>query len=186
MPQMRFSANDPERLKWQDPEMILSGIGLEPDTTFIDVGCGDGYFAVPAARMVGPKGRVIAFDIDEGAIMRLRRLAADEGLSQLTAEVGSGEETVACEGCADFVFFGIDLHDFDDPMQVIGNAKRMLKPSGRLVDLDWKPEPMAFGPPLKKRFSIDKARLLIESKGFNIKSVAGAGPYHYLIIADQQ
>ncbi len=183
MPHMRFPANDQERLKWQDPERILSQIGLEPDMTFVDVGSGDGYFAIPAARMGGPNGKVIAFDIDDGAITRLRQQAAKEGLSQLSAEVRSAEEAIVCEGCADFVFFGIDLHDFADPAQVIRNAKRMLKPKGLLVDLDWKPEPTPFGPPLKKRFSIDKARQLIESEGFKIKSVAEAGPYHYIIVA---
>lgn len=184
MPHMRFPTNDPERLKWQDPEKILSEIRLGPDMMFVDVGCGDGYFAIPAARMVGQKGKVIAFDIDDSAIERLTQQAADGGLSQLTAEVGSAEETVACEGCADFVFFGINLHDFADPAQVIRNAKRMLKPSGLLVDLDWKPEPMPFGPPLKKRFSIDKARQLIQSEGVKIKSVAEAGIYHYIIVAN--
>lgn len=183
MPHRQFPTNDPDRRKWQNPEKILSDIGLALSMTFVDVGSGDGYFAIPAARMVGPTGKVIAVDIDEGAIRRLRQQAADEGLSQLSAEVRSAEETIACEGCADFVFFGIDLHDFADPAQVIRNAKRMLRPSGLLVDLDWKPEPMPFGPPLKKRFSIDKARQLIESEGFNVKSVSDAGSYHYIIVA---
>lgn len=186
MPHKQFPANDPERLKWQDPERILSEMGLEPDMTFVDVGSGDGYFAIPAARMVGLKGKVIAFDIDDGAIMRLRNQAADEGLSQISAEVRPAEETIACEGCADFVFFGIDLHDFTDPAKVIRNARRMLRPTGLLVDLDWKPEPMPFGPPLNRRFSIEKARQMMQSEGFDIKSVAEAGPYHYIIVARMQ
>lgn len=183
---MQFPAKDPERLKWQDPEKILSEIGLEPDMTFVDAGSGDGYFAIPAARIVGPKGKVIAFDIDDGAISRLRTQAADEGLIQLSAGVRPAEEMIACDGCADFVFFGIDLHDFADPAKVIRNARRMLRPAGLLVDLDWKPEPMSFGPPLKRRFSIDKARQMMQSEGFDIKSVAEAGPYHYIIVAGMQ
>jgi ubiquinone/menaquinone biosynthesis C-methylase UbiE len=183
MTHRQFPSNDSERRKWQDPDKILTEIGLMPGMTFMDLGCGDGYFALPAARMVGPKGKVIAVDIDESAIGRLRQQAAKEGLYQLSAEVRAAEETVACEGCADFVFFGIDLHDFADPAQVIRNAKRMLRPSGLLVDLDWIDQPMTFGPPLEKRFSIAKARQLIESAGFHIASVAEAGPYHYIIIA---
>lgn len=183
MTHRQFPSNDSERRKWQDPEKILTEIGLVPSMTFVDLGCGDGYFAIPAARMVGPKGKVIAVDIDEGAIGRLRQQAAKEGLSQLSAEVQAAEEAIACEGCADFVFFGIDLHDFADPARVIRNAKRMLRPSGLLVDLDWKDQPMTFGPPLEKRFSIAKARQLIESAGFHVASVEEAGPYHYIIIA---
>jgi ubiquinone/menaquinone biosynthesis C-methylase UbiE len=133
--------------------------------------------------MVGQEGKVIAVDLDEGSIMRLQQKAAEEGLRHLSAEVRAAEETVACEGCADFVFFGIDLHDFADPAQVIRNARQMLRPSGLLVDLDWKPEPMSFGPPPGKRFSIGKAQQLIGSAGFHVTSVKEAGPYHYIIIA---
>jgi hypothetical protein len=59
----------------------------------------------------------------------------------------------------------------------------MLRPSGRLVDLDWKDIPMDFGPPAEKRFSVAKAKTLIESAGFRILSAEDAGPYHYLIIS---
>ncbi len=59
----------------------------------------------------------------------------------------------------------------------------MLKPTGRLIDLDWKDEPMEFGPPQEKRFSVHKARAMIEVEGFHIISVQDAGPYHYLINA---
>ena len=179
----RFTADDPERRKWQDPEQILSAIGLSAGMVFADVGCGEGYFALPAARRVGPEGKVLAADINPEAVAALRGQAAAEGLTNLSVEAKAAEDTVFCTGCADIVFFGIDLHDFADPAQVIRNAKTMLKPSGRLVDLDWKDEPMAMGPPREKRFSREKAGRMIESAGFRIGSVQDAGPYHYLIIA---
>ena len=157
-----------------------------PGMVFIDVGCGDGYFALPAARRVGPSGKVCAVDSDSAAIERLREQAAREGLDHLFSEVREAEETIVCEGCADYVFFGIDLHDFVDPARVLLNAKRMLHSHGYVIDLDWKDEPMEFGPPSQKRFSIAKARNLIESAGFSIVSVTEAGPYHYLITASQK
>ncbi len=183
MNKRRFRADDPERKEWQDPEKILPAIGLNEGMTFIDVGCGEGYFALPAARRVGLRGKVFAFDINADAIAGLREHAAAEELTNLTAEVKAAEEAVACEGCADIVFFAIDLHDFMDPVKVLQNAKEMLKPSGRLVDLDWKDIVMDFGPPAEKRFSVAKAKNLIESAGFAIQSVGDAGPYHYLIVA---
>jgi len=179
----RFRADDPERKEWQDPEKIFSSIGLSAGMTFVDMGCGEGYFALPAARRVGHGGKVYAVDINAEAVAHLKEQAENEGLSNLSAEVREAEATVACEGCADIVFFGIDLHDFADPRKVIRNAKTMLKPSGRLVDLDWKDIPMDIGPPKEKRFSVGKAKHLIESAGFRILSVQDAGQYHYLIIA---
>jgi ubiquinone/menaquinone biosynthesis C-methylase UbiE len=186
MNKRQFRSDDPERQKWQDPEKILSSLGVAPGMVFIDVGCGDGYFALPAARRVGPQGKVYAVDIDASAIQRLREQAEREGLHHLFSEVRKAEETVVCEGCADYVFFGIDLHDFVDPAHVLLNAQKMLGPQGQVIDLDWKDEPMAFGPPQQKRFPIDKARHLIESAGFAITSVSDAGPYHYLILASRK
>jgi ubiquinone/menaquinone biosynthesis C-methylase UbiE len=183
MNKRQFRSDDPERRQWQDPEKILTSLGVVPGMVFIDVGCGDGYFALPAARRVGPRGKVFAVDSDAAAVKRLQEQVAREGLGNLFSEIRKAEETVVCEGCADYVFFGIDLHDFEDPAQVLLNAKKMLRPQGLLIDLDWKDEPMEFGPPHQKRFSTDKARYLIESAGFTIKSVNDAGPYHYLIIA---
>lgn len=179
----RFPADDPERRVWQDPEQVLTAIGLSSGMVFADIGCGEGFFALPAARRVGPEGRVFAADISPDAVAALRERAESGGFENLSAEVKAAEEAVFCHGCADIVFFGISLHDFAAPEQVIRNAAAMLKPSGRLIDLDWKDEPMPVGPPPKKRFSQKKARGMLEAAGFRIQSVQDAGPYHYLIIA---
>ncbi len=72
MSKRQFKADDPERRKWQDPEQIFDMIGLAPGMIFVDMGCGDGYFALPAARRVGNRGRVYAVDIDGDAVSRLQ------------------------------------------------------------------------------------------------------------------
>jgi len=178
----RFYENQQERREWQNPETILEDIGLKPCSTVVDVGCGDGFFAIPAARLVGPKGRIYCVDTNGEAIDILRKKAATAGLENLTLRIGRAEETVFCEACADFVFFGIALHDFDDTNKVLTNARTMLRSSGRLVDLDWKKEPMSFGPPLRIRLSEKEASGMIEKAGFHIESTEAIGNYNYLIV----
>jgi ubiquinone/menaquinone biosynthesis C-methylase UbiE len=151
--------------------------------TLVDIACGDGFFALPAARIVGETGKVYAFDEDPDAIDRLKRKATIEGIKNLEAEIGNAEDTVLCEECADIVFFGIVLHDFEDPAKVLENGKRMLKATGRLVDVDWKKTSMGVGPPLQIRFSEEEAVRLIESVGFKIQTLREFAPYHYMIIA---
>lgn len=175
--------DEKERRRWQNPEAVLRDIGLSPGFTLVDVGCGDGFFALPAARFVGEKGIVYALDGNDDAIDRLNKKAVMQGLRNLRCEVGEAEETVLCEGCADVVFFGIVFHDFEDPVKVLMNAKRMLKATGRLVDLDWKKESMELGPPLGIRFSEEEAVRLIESVGFRVETVKETGRFHYVIIA---
>jgi len=179
----RHLYDEESRRQWQNPEAILAQIGLRPGATFIDVGCGEGFFALPAARLVGAGGIIYGLDISPEAIESLRERASREGITNLRLKVGKAEDTVLCEACADLVFFGIVLHDFDKPTRVLTNAARMLKPEGRLVNLDWKKEPMELGPPLQIRFGEYRARQLIESGGFKVKSVTETGLYHYLIIA---
>jgi ubiquinone/menaquinone biosynthesis C-methylase UbiE len=150
---------------------------------FADVGCGDGFFTILAGQIVGNSGTVCAVDTDGSAIERLKLKAAEKGLTNVKAVVARAEETVFCDGCADIVFYSIVLHDFLDPAKVLGNAKRMLKPSGRLVDLDWKKRQTVHGPPIQIRFSEEQAQTLIRNAGFNVENVRDVGPDHYMIVA---
>lgn len=150
---------------------------------FMDIGCGDGFFSILAAKKVGANGIVYAVDTDASAIERLKQKAKAEGLKNISAKVGKAEDTVFCRQCADFVLYSMDLHDFADPAKVLQNAKQMIKPSGLLIDLDWKKQEMPFGPPVAIRFSEDKASGLMKSAGFTVADVKDAGPYHYVVKA---
>jgi ubiquinone/menaquinone biosynthesis C-methylase UbiE len=171
---------------WHHPEISLEGIGLRSGMTFIDIGCGYGFFTIPAAQIVGEKGKVYAVDIDAPAIDQLKREAAEKGLKNIRADVGVAEETVFCNECADIVFYSIVLHDFRDPAKVLRNANRMLKPSGKLVNLDWKKKSTVFGPPLQIRFSDEQAANLIKQAGFTIESVKDTGSDFYIVTAKHQ
>lgn len=183
---MAFSQHYPDEIKrreWQNPEEILGRIGLQEGQVFVDVGCGEGFFSIVAARMVGASGKVIGVDINEKGLARLGDRAKNEGLGNLTLVVAPAETAQVCTGCADFVFFGIDLHDFKDAKKALANARKMLKPSGKLVDLDWKKKRMLRGPPASIRFSKEFASRLIEESGFKIESAEDNGTMHYLIVA---
>jgi len=146
-----FSLDEATRLSWYNPEAILQD--LRSGMVFMDIGCGDGFFTILAAKKVGKNGKVYAVDIDASAIEKLKQKAKAEGLSNITVKVSKAEEVVFCRGCADYVFFSMDLHDFSDPAKVLQNAKEMMKTGGRLIDLDWKKQEMPFGPPVSIRFS---------------------------------
>jgi ubiquinone/menaquinone biosynthesis C-methylase UbiE len=150
---------------------------------FMDIGCGYGFFTIPAAEQVGENGRVYAVDADAEAVEAVKRKAAEKGLKNIVAKAGEAEETVFCDGCADMIFFSIVLHDFRDPAKVLSNARRMIKPDGVLVNLDWKKKPTAFGPPLHIRFSQEHAQALIKQAGFTIESVKEAGNNFYMVTA---
>jgi ubiquinone/menaquinone biosynthesis C-methylase UbiE len=104
-------------------------------------------------------------------------------LKNIAAKVGAAEETVFCNNCADIVFYSMVLHDFDNAAKVLQNAKQMIRPAGRLIDLDWKKKKMSLGPPARIRFTEKIASSLIKAAGFDIESVEDAGLYHYVVTA---
>jgi len=172
-----------ERRKFQNPEAILSGVGLKPGDTFIEMGCGEGFFTLPAARIVKQNGVVYGIDTNLTAIGQLKKHAKQLGLSNITTRVAEAENTILCTACADIIFFGIVLHDFKNPEKVLKNALIMLKPEGILVNFDWKKLHTPFGPPVSIRFSEEHAESMIEKAGFTLKNTIDYPPYNYLITA---
>jgi len=151
--------------------------------TFIDIGCNDGYFAIPAAQIVGDTGKIYGVDIDNDAINRLLEKAQKLHLNNIYAKVGKGESTLFCTGCADFVFLGTVLHDFQDPHLVLKNTYEALLSGGKLVNLDWKKKKGEIGPPFEKRFSEETARSLMSQAGFKNIVIEEYSSDFYLIIA---
>ena len=176
-----FSLDEETRRSWYNPDAILQN--LRSGMVFIDIGCGDGFFSILAAKKVGANGKVYALDIDDSAVEKLKRKAKTAGLKNIIAKVGTAEDTIFCTQCADFIFYSMDLHDFNDATKVLQNAKQMIKPNGQLIDLDWKKIDMPFGPPISIRFSMEKASDLMRIVGFMVTDVKDAGPYHYVLTA---
>ncbi len=178
-----FSLDEETRRSWYNPEQILQAVGVRAGIVFVDIGCGDGFFTVLAAKIVGEKGRVYAVDTDDSAIERLKAKAKRENLQNIVTKVGKAEETVFCKACADVVFYSMVLHDFYDAEKVLRNAREMIKPDGVLADLDWKKIETPFGPPVSIKFSEEYASNLMQAQGFTAAKTASVGPYHYVVTA---
>ena len=176
-----FNLDEATRRSWYSPEAVLQN--LRSGMLFMDIGCGDGFFSVLAAKKVGSTGKVYAVDIDAAAIDKLKRKAEAEDIKNIVTKVGKAEDAVFCKGCADFIFYSMNLHDFSDPVKVLKNAKQMMKANGQLIDLDWKKMNMSFGPPVAIRFNEEKAAGLLHSAGFTVTDVRDVGPYHYVVAA---
>lgn len=176
--------NHEGRSRWQNAPAILAQIGLKSGDTMADIGAGDGYFSIPAAKIVGNSGSILALDAYPEAISDLNTAASVAGLNNIKTTLGEAEKTILCTDCADLVLMANVLHDFNEPVAALKNARLMLKSGGRLVDLDWKKESdQPFGPPFAIRFNQEKAAALLEKAGFKVISSELVGPYHYLLIA---
>ncbi len=132
--------NESERDRWLQPERVMDAVGLRPGMTVGEVGAGRGYFTVKLARRVGPRGRVLANDIDDGALRALAARCADEGLGNVEVIHGEVEDPRLPATALDLVFLVYSLHDVDRPVALLRNLAPSLVAGGLVVVLDEDPE----------------------------------------------
>ncbi len=105
---------------------------IKPGERVVDVGCGAGFDSLIAARMVGPKGRVIGVDMTPAMVEKGRAAAAEVGLDNVEFRKGFGEELPVPDGWADVVISNGMLNLMPDKSAPLKEMKRVLKPTGRL------------------------------------------------------
>ncbi|HBY94655.1 MAG: methyltransferase domain-containing protein [Ardenticatenaceae bacterium] len=105
---------------------------LEPGQHVIDVGSGAGMDSLIAARMVGPKGRVIGVDMTPAMLARARRSAAEAGLTNVEFREGYGEALPVPTAWADVVISNGVLNLMSDKATGLKEIAGVLKPGGRL------------------------------------------------------
>ena len=69
--------------------VMLASLGARPGQTVLDMGCGNGFYTLPMAKMVGANGRVLAVDIQPEMLVMLRARAEQEGVENITPILGS-------------------------------------------------------------------------------------------------
>lgn len=180
--QHQFKYSAIERNKWQNPVTLLNHLGLSTNMCLVDIGCNDGYFTIPAARIVGVGGKIYAIDIDQEALNNLNKKLIEFKIKNVDPINARGEDAIPCHQQADRVFVGMSLHDFDDPLQVLINAKEMLKISGAIYNLDWKKEKITnLGPPADIRLSIEQVTVLAHQAGLKVEHIEDIDQNFYLI-----
>lgn len=165
---------------------VFEKIGLAEGMQVGDLGTGNlGYFALPAAKIVGKKGRVYAVDILKSVLQSVAQLAKQAGLDNLKI-VWSNLEIVGATKINDETLDAAFLHNVlfqaNNDGQIIKEAYRLLKSGGKLMIIDWLKISAPFGPPVADRLDKKQAIAFAEQAGFRLAEDFAAGPYHYGLI----
>ncbi|KAF0812166.1 Aklanonic acid methyltransferase DauC [Andreprevotia sp. IGB-42] len=122
-------------LQYEHGQHLLNGLQLKPGEALLDVGSGTGRLTAFAAKhFIGPQGVVVGIDplplrIDIG-----RRRASEQGLGQLSFEVGQAEDLHRfADASFDAVVLNSVYHWLPDKAPALNEALRVLKPGGRIA-----------------------------------------------------
>ena len=106
---------------------------LLPPLDVVDIGCGEGYLTLEAARWAR---RVIAVDRSAAVLARARQLAERRKVGNVTWKRGEIERVPLPDASVDVALLSQTLHHAPDPGRAIGEAARVLRPGGRVLILE--------------------------------------------------
>lgn len=167
-----------------DPAKLLAAVPVTPNMHVADFGCGNGYYAIAAASLVGKKGQVYALDILEDCLSQVGSLAKLVGMQNISTKQSNLEKFGSCDlsdTCCDLVIISNLLHQVQNRENVLREAYRILKTSGRLLVVEWRPE-SRLGPESSLRLGPEEVRALLERFSFRPVSELSAGSFHYAFL----
>ncbi len=131
-------STEPERDIQQEAQTVMDLAGIAPGMSVADIGAGEGYYTVRLAARVGPKGRVLAQDIDEGALSRLGARTERDRLTNVSIELGTADDPGLPKESFDRIFMIHMYHEIAEPYAFLWHIWPALKEGGQIavVDLD--------------------------------------------------
>ena len=117
----------------------IERLSLTAGSSVLDVGCGSGASALPAAELVGPSGQVIGVDLAEQLLSLARAKAAERGLNNVEFRVGDMTALGFPDGQFDAVISVFSIFFVEDMEKQVAELWRMVRPSGKLAITTWGP-----------------------------------------------
>jgi len=113
---------------------MLSEVGIMEGGSVLDFGCGSGTYSIPAAKLVGKKGKIYALDASKAALENLSRKAEYEGLDNIVTLNSSRNMEIPIDNdTIDHVLLIDVLQEISDKEALMAEIHRLLKPDGLVV-----------------------------------------------------
>ncbi len=128
---LAYFFDNPLRKLFLKPE-VLFGPYVEPGMTVLDIGCGMGYNSLGLARLVRPKGRVLAVDLQQRMLDTLMRRARRAGLAGYIEPHRCEAEHIGISTPVDFACAFWVAHETPDQASLLRQVKDVLRPERHL------------------------------------------------------
>lgn len=169
-----------------DAQRVLTSIKVAQGDVFMDAGCGDGFIAMEASKIVGESGKVLAVDRYSPSLDTLRQNVEEQKIENLrVVEADLTKRLPLEDATVDTCLMANVLHGFiynDEINGVVPELKRILKPGGRLAIVEFKKIEGTPGPKVSERITAKDVKLTLKKWGINSIDEMEVGPYHYAVV----
>ena len=171
----------PDRDAYQRPDQIMDALQIGEGSVVADLGAGGGWFTVRLARRVGPNGRVYAEDIQPQMIDAIKRRMQREGLGNVRTVLGTPVDPGLMPGSLDAALIVDAYHEVEEPVTLLRNVARALKPTGTIGIVNYKKDGAGPGPDMAERVDPEKVIADAQAAGLELRKLETFLRYHYML-----
>lgn len=170
-----------EREREERCSLMLANLGVKPGMMVCDMGCGNGFYTLQLAKMVGSRGRVVGVDVQAEFLAMLRERAEDRGIENVIPVLGSYHNPRLPPKSIDLILLVDVYHEFSHPEQMLAAMRASLKPEGRIVLVEYRAEDDSV--PIKPLHKMSKAQVEKEltANGFKLDSEFDKLPWQHMM-----
>ncbi len=148
------------REKEERCSLMLTNLGIKPGMTVCDMGCGNGFYTLEMAKMVGPRGKVLAVDIQKEMLELLQERAKEAEISNIVPVLGKIHDPRLPAGEVDLILLVDVYHEFSHPEHMLAAMRKSLSPDGVIVLVEFRAEDPNV--PIKPLHKMSKAQIMKE------------------------
>jgi len=157
------------RQREEDCETLLQALNVQPGQVVCDMGCGNGFYTLQLAKLVGEKGKVLAVDIQPEMLHMLSERAREEGITNIVPVAGTQVDPRLEPGSVDLILLVDVYHEFSHPAEMLAAMRTALKPGGRIALAEFRLEDRSV--PIKRLHKMSKKQILREYGANDLKLV---------------
>ena len=174
--------DDPDRDRWQRPDLIVQALDLRPGMTVADLGAGTGYMSKHLFGAVGPEGTVFAIEPEPKLLAYLRERSEREKTANVIPVLGSAHDPRLPRAAVDAVLVLDTFHHIDDRIRYFRDLHRVLRPGARVVIVDWHKRELPVGPPMDHKLAREQVVEEMVAAGYRLAKSPEPLAYHYIVV----
>jgi ubiquinone/menaquinone biosynthesis C-methylase UbiE len=169
------------RQREEDCRQLIEALAIQPGQVVCDMGCGNGFYTLELAQLVGPTGTVYAVDIQPPMLKMLSGRAAVAGLVNIKPVLGTVIDPRLPADSVDMVLCVDVYHEFSHPVEMLAKIRECLADDGQLVLAEFRGEDPAV--PIKPLHKMTKAQVRqeLEANGFELAREYDRLPWQHLM-----
>ncbi len=164
------------------PSVNLTQFHIEPGMVVADLGCGSGAYVFELLQRVGPTGKVIALDVQKALVEKLASECKKNHITNVTAlwdDLDDKNGIGLNDSSVDRAVIANTLFQIEDTQKFSTEVRRILKPGGLALIIDWSDSFKGLGPTPQHVMKRERALEIFQKAGFIHRKDVNAGDHHY-------